>query len=80
MRPLMVALNGIPYTLLVSAFAVGVWTSAPRKRAGRITGAMLLGYAAFGMAGGWFPDEATRGPGGGRGDAAQRHAHPCDGW
>jgi amino acid transporter len=36
----------------VSAFAVGVWTSARPKRAGRITGAMLLGYAAFGMAGG----------------------------
>ena len=51
-RPLMIALNEIPYTLLVLAFAVGVWTSARPKRAGRITGAMLLGYAAFGMAGG----------------------------
>jgi Protein of unknown function (DUF998) len=51
-RPLMIALNEIPYTLLVSTFAVGVWTSAPPKRAGRITGAMLLGYAASGMAGG----------------------------
>jgi hypothetical protein len=51
-RPLMVALNGIPYTLLVAAFAVGVWASAGPKRAARITGAMLLGYAAFGVAGG----------------------------
>jgi hypothetical protein len=51
-RPLMVALNGIPYTLLVAAFAVGVWASAGPKRAARITGAMLLGYAAFGFAGG----------------------------
>ena len=51
-RPLMVALNGIPYTLLVTAFSRGVWTSAAPKRAARITGAMLLGYAAFGMAGG----------------------------
>ena len=51
-RPLMVALNVIPYTLLVAAFAVGVWTSAGPKRAARITGAMLLGYAAFGLAGG----------------------------
>jgi len=51
-RPLMIALNEIPYTLLVLAFAVGVWTPAPPKRAGRITAAMLLGYAAFGMAGG----------------------------
>ena len=42
-RPLMIALNVIPYTLLVVAFAMGVWTSARPKRAGRITGAMLLG-------------------------------------
>jgi hypothetical protein len=51
-RPLMIALNGIPYSMLVAAFAVGVWTSAAPKRAARITGAMLLGYAAFGFAGG----------------------------
>jgi hypothetical protein len=51
-RHLMIALNVIPYTLLVVAFAMGVWTSARPKRAGRITRAMLLGYAAFGMAGG----------------------------
>ena len=51
-RLLMIALSVIPYTLLVAAFAVGVITSAPKKRAGTITGAMLLGYAAFGMEGG----------------------------
>jgi hypothetical protein len=53
-RPLMVALNGIPYTLLVAAFAGGVWTSAGPKRAGRITGAMLIGYAVSGMVTGVF--------------------------
>jgi drug/metabolite transporter (DMT)-like permease len=53
-RPLMIALNVIPYTLLMVAFAMGVWTSADRKHARRITGGMLLGYAAFGMAGGLF--------------------------
>jgi hypothetical protein len=51
-RPLMVALNGIPYGVLVAAFAGGVWASAGPKRAARITRAMLLGYAAFGVAGG----------------------------
>ena len=51
-RDFMVALNGIPYTLLVSAFAGGVRTSASRTRAARITAAMLLLYAAFGFAGG----------------------------
>jgi len=48
----MIALNGIPYSLLVAAFAVGIWTTAGPKRAVRITGAMLLGYATFGFAGG----------------------------
>src|SRR5215213_8919952 len=48
-RPLMVGLNGILYTVLVTAFGVGVWTSAGSKRAGRITAAMLIGYALTGM-------------------------------
>ena len=48
----MVALNGIVDTLLVGAFAGGVWTLANPKRAARITVAMLLGFAAFGFAGG----------------------------
>jgi hypothetical protein len=30
-RPLMVALDGIPYTLLVAAFAVGVWCRPVRN-------------------------------------------------
>jgi hypothetical protein len=59
-RHLMIGLGVIPYTLLVAAFAVGLWTSARPKRAGRITGAMLLGYAAFGMVGGWFTLMNTR--------------------
>jgi hypothetical protein len=48
-RSLMIALNEIPYTLLVLAFAVGIWESAGRTRAGRITAAMLIGYAITGM-------------------------------
>jgi hypothetical protein len=48
-RPLMIPLNELPYTLLVLAFAGGVWESAGRTRAGRITAAALVGYAAFGM-------------------------------
>ncbi len=59
-RPLMIALNEIPYSLLVAAFAGGVWASAGPKRAARITGAMLLGYAASGMAGGLFFPMNTR--------------------
>jgi hypothetical protein len=41
-RPLMIALNGSPYNLLVLAFATGDWESAGRTRAGRITAAMLI--------------------------------------
>jgi hypothetical protein len=59
-RPFMVGLSVIPYTLLVAAFAVEVWISTRPKRAGGITGAMLLGYAAFGMVGGWFTPMNTR--------------------
>src|SRR5215204_1353452 len=59
-RSLMIALNEFPYTLLVAAFAGGVWTSAEPKRAGRITGAMLIGYALTGMVTGVFIPMKTR--------------------
>jgi hypothetical protein len=59
-RSLMIALNEIPYTVLVAAFAGGVWTSAEPKRAGRITGAMLIGYALTGMVTGVFFPMKTR--------------------
>ena len=48
-RPLMIALNEFPYNLLVSAFAAGVWESAGRTRAGRITAAGLAGFAVLGF-------------------------------
>ena len=59
-RSLMIALNEFPYTLLVAAFAGGVWTSAEPKRAGRITGAMLIGYALTGVVTGVFFPMKTR--------------------
>ncbi len=59
-RPFMIALNAFPYTLLVGAFAVGVCTSAAPKHAARLTAAMLLGYAAFGFAGGVLFPVPTR--------------------
>lgn len=48
-RPLMIALNELPYNLLVSAFAAGVRESAGRTSAGRITAAGLAGFALFGF-------------------------------
>src|SRR5918993_3874183 len=53
-RPLMIALVEFPYNLLLAAFAVGLWTSATPKRAARITGALLIAYAATGMVTGVF--------------------------
>jgi hypothetical protein len=53
-RSLMVALNGIPYGVLVTAFAAGVWASTGGRRAGRATGVMLIGYAVAGMVTGVF--------------------------
>ena len=43
-RPLMVALVGIPYSVLVIGFGVGVWQSARGKRALRVVGGLLVGY------------------------------------
>ncbi|HEY7192081.1 MAG TPA: DUF6064 family protein, partial [Vicinamibacterales bacterium] len=37
------------YTVLIAAFAVGIWTSAARSRALRIVGALLLAYASLGL-------------------------------
>jgi hypothetical protein len=45
----MIALNEIPYNLLVAAFARGVWESAGQTRAGRITAAGLAGFAVLGF-------------------------------
>jgi len=59
-RPFMVAFNLIPYDLLVLAFAVGVWASAGRTRAGRITAAGLAGFAVFGTLGGGVFNMAMR--------------------
>src|SRR5829696_8823448 len=59
-RPLLLVLNAVPYGVLVTAFGVGVWASASRRRAGRITGAMLLGYAVIGSVGGVFLSAPTR--------------------
>jgi hypothetical protein len=59
-RSLMIALNEIPYTVLVAAFAGGLWTSAGPKRPGHITGAMLIGYALTGMVTGVFFPMKTR--------------------
>jgi len=59
-RPLVLVLLAIPYGVLVTAFGVGVWASASRRGAGRITGALLVGYAVIGAVGGVFVSAPTR--------------------
>lgn len=51
-RPFMVATNLVPYGLLMSAFAAGVWSAAGRTRSGRIAAAGLTGFTVFGTLGG----------------------------
>jgi hypothetical protein len=59
-RPIMLVLNGVTYGVLATAFGVGVWASSGRGRAGRITGALLVGYAVTGAVTGVFLSAATR--------------------
>jgi hypothetical protein len=59
-RAFMLAASGIPYVALMIAFGVGVWVVAGRTRAGRITGAVLIGEALFGFVGGILFPMATR--------------------
>jgi Protein of unknown function (DUF998) len=59
-RPIMVVLNGVSYGVLVTAFGVGVWKAAGGRRTGRITGALLVGYAIIGAVGGVFLSAPTR--------------------
>lgn len=66
-RPFLVALNVIPYDVLVVALGMGIWASAGtarsarQRRAARITAAALFGYAAAGTAGGGLFPMAVRG-------------------
>src|SRR5215217_2757557 len=59
-RPLVLVSLAIPYGVLVTAFGVGVWASASRRRAGRTTGALLVGYAVIGALTGVFLSAPTR--------------------
>jgi|SRR5215208_1379209 len=59
-RPLLLVLNGLPYSVLVTAFGVGVWATAGRRRVRRITGALLVGYAVTGAVTGVFLSAPTR--------------------
>src|SRR5215204_5514532 len=59
-RPLVLVVLAIPYGVLATAFGVGVWASASRRRAGRITGALLGGYALIGAVTGVFFSAPTR--------------------
>ena len=59
-RPLVLVLLAIPYGVLATAFGVGVWASASRRGAGRITGGLLVGYALIGAVTGIFLSAPTR--------------------
>ncbi|OPX89853.1 MAG: hypothetical protein A4E53_01368 [Pelotomaculum sp. PtaB.Bin104] len=52
-RPLVISLFSI-YTVLVTAFGLGVWAIGSQRRALRITGILLVGYALTGYVTGLF--------------------------
>jgi hypothetical protein len=39
----------VVYNILVTAFAIGIWTSYDLKRTSKITGALMIGYAIISM-------------------------------
>jgi hypothetical protein len=60
-RTFMMFVSGIPYVVLMIAFGVGVWLVAGvRSRVGKITGALLITEAIFGVVGGVLFPMATR--------------------
>ncbi|HLZ22458.1 MAG TPA: DUF998 domain-containing protein [Ktedonobacterales bacterium] len=69
-RPL-VATAFLAYGVLMIPFGVGVWLSAGHKRALRIVGGLLIGYAAVGLPGPLFFSMHTMVRGGGAQGMAQ---------
>lgn len=59
-RPIMIAFSAIPYSVLVTAFAIGVWRSSGTKRAARTTAIFLLCYAVAGAVTGVLFPMSTR--------------------
>ncbi len=51
-RIFMLVLSGIPFAALLTAFGVGIWIAAGARRAGRITGAVVVAEAVWGFVGG----------------------------
>jgi hypothetical protein len=54
-RPVLIVLVGGVYTLLMIAFGFGIWISANRNRALRVTGALLIGYGVANLVALLFP-------------------------
>lgn len=60
-RTFMMVVSGIPYFVLMTAFAAGIWLTAGERRAGRITAALVLGEVTWGFLGGLAFPMAIRG-------------------
>src|SRR6266496_2433293 len=59
-KTFMLVLSLIPYVVLMIAFGLGVWRAAGGRRAGRVTGALLVVAAVWGGVGGIAFPMATR--------------------
>jgi hypothetical protein len=55
-RPVLIVLvGGVYYTMLMIVFGLGIWISANRNRALRVTGAVLIGYGVANLVALLFP-------------------------
>lgn len=59
-RLFMTVFSAIPYFVLMTAFGVGIWVTAGRSRAQRVTAALVVGEVLWGFAGGLLFPMATR--------------------
>lgn len=59
-RAFMTVVSGIPYVVLMSAFGVGIWMAVGKRRAGRLTAALVIGETLWGFVGGLAFPMATR--------------------
>jgi len=59
-RTFMLVFSGVPYAALLTAFGIGIWRAAGGSRAARLTRALVITEAVWGLAGGIAFPMATR--------------------
>jgi len=76
--PALIVLVGGAYTALMIAFGFGVWASAHRNRALRVTGALLIAYGAANILRTFFPLDLNNDASGSNAHCGYEHAAHID--